>query len=171
VSNDWCGAVNSNVNWVEAVGNSEFFCVELSTAFVVRLYQPTRETDCYTWPDSDDRRTLVDASLSSCCVQRRLDVTIRHIYRMYHLTSKLLALSPFVLLLSSAYIAFDRSPKSQKTLAAPERVGPPQSHRFKIRTITAGINLKNTSDLVAERICRMLLLMTNGAGVLNYFRI
>ena len=28
------------------------------------LPQPARETDCYTWPDSVDRRTLVDAALS-----------------------------------------------------------------------------------------------------------
>ena len=69
---------------------------------------------------------------------------------MYHLSIKLFALSLFALLISTAYIGFDRSQKSQSTFAAAsERIVLPKSHRFKIRTITAGINLKNTSDLVS----------------------
>jgi len=67
---------------------------------------------------------------------------------MYHLTIKLFALSLFALLSSSAYVEFDSSQKSQSSLAAAsERIVPVKSHRFKIRTITAGVNLKNTSDL------------------------
>jgi len=69
---------------------------------------------------------------------------------MYRLTIKLFALSLFALISSSAYIGFDRSQKSLSTFAAAsERIVAPKSHRFKIRTITAGINLKNTSDLVS----------------------
>jgi len=67
---------------------------------------------------------------------------------MYNSTIKLFTLSLFALISSSAYIGLDRS-QSQNTFAlASERIVPPKSHRFKIRTITAGINLKNTSDLV-----------------------
>ena len=69
---------------------------------------------------------------------------------MFHLTNKLFAVSLFALLSSSTYIGFDRSQKSEGTFASvSERIVPPKSHRFKIRTITAGINLKNTSDLVS----------------------
>ncbi len=68
---------------------------------------------------------------------------------MYNSTIKLFALSLFALLSSSAYIGVDRSPKAQSTFAlASERIVTPKSHRFKIRTITAGINLKSTTDLV-----------------------
>ncbi len=67
---------------------------------------------------------------------------------MYNSTIKLFTLSLFALLSSSAYIGVDRSPKAQSTFAlASERIVTPKSHHFKIRTITAGINLKNTSDL------------------------
>ena len=68
---------------------------------------------------------------------------------MYNSTIKLFTLSLFALLSSSAYIGLDRSPKAQSTFAlASERIITPKSHRFKIRTITAGINLKSTTDLV-----------------------
>src|SRR6266702_7209773 len=67
---------------------------------------------------------------------------------MYNSTIKLFTLSLFALLSSSAYIGLDRSPKAQSTFAAAsERAVTPKSHRFKIRTITSGINLKSTSDL------------------------
>jgi uncharacterized protein (UPF0210 family) len=69
---------------------------------------------------------------------------------MSHLKIKLFAVFLLVLLSSSAYVALDRSQKSQSTFASgSERIVTPKSHRFKIRTITAGINLKNTSDLVS----------------------
>src|SRR6266568_4134277 len=68
---------------------------------------------------------------------------------MYNSTIKLFTLSLFALLSSSAYIGLDRSPKAQSTFAAAsERAVTPKSHHFKIRTITAGINLKSTADLV-----------------------
>ena len=68
---------------------------------------------------------------------------------MYNSTIKLFTLSLFALLSSSAYIGLDRSPKAQSTFAAAsERAVTPKSHHFKIRTITAGINLKSTTDLV-----------------------
>src|SRR5216684_3628726 len=92
------------------------------------------------------------------CSHRRLDFSRRKRKTlsdasgrwMYHLSIKLFALSLFALLISTAYIGFDRSQKSQSTFAAAsERIVLPKSHRFKIRTITSGINLKNTSDLVS----------------------
>src|SRR2546428_1384605 len=44
-----------------------------------------------------------------------------------------------------AYLAGSAQPKSSSTTAAPNTTAP--SHRFRIRTITAGVNLRNTSDL------------------------
>lgn len=68
---------------------------------------------------------------------------------MYHSTIKLFALTLFALISSSAYIGVDRSQKRQSTFAgSSERIVLAKSRRFKIRTITAGINLRNTSDLV-----------------------
>ena len=68
---------------------------------------------------------------------------------MAHVTIKLFVVSLLATLSSSAYVRFDRSQRSENNFASvSERIIPPKSHRFKIRTITAGINLKNTSDLV-----------------------
>jgi uncharacterized protein (UPF0210 family) len=68
---------------------------------------------------------------------------------MYHLTIRLFAVSLIALVSSSAYVGIDRSQKSENLFASiSKRTVPPKSHRFRIRTITAGINLRNTSDLV-----------------------
>src|SRR6266496_3946592 len=67
---------------------------------------------------------------------------------MYNSTIKLFTLSLFALLSSSAYIGLDRSQSQSAFAVAADRIVPPKSHRFKIRTITAGINLKSTTDLV-----------------------
>src|SRR6266567_1020882 len=67
---------------------------------------------------------------------------------MNHITIKLFALSLFALISSSAYIGLDRSQSQSAFAAAADRIVPAKSHRFKIRTITAGINLKSTTDLV-----------------------
>ncbi len=67
---------------------------------------------------------------------------------MHYLTTKLFAILLFASLGSSVYIKVERSRTSVNTFASvSENIRPPKSHRFKIRTITSGINLKNTSDL------------------------
>jgi len=67
---------------------------------------------------------------------------------IYPLTIKLFLVSVFALLSSSPYVGSDRSQKLASTFASvPKNVVPPKSHQFKIRTITSGVNLKNTSDL------------------------
>lgn len=67
---------------------------------------------------------------------------------MLRILSKLLALA-LLALVSTAYIKPARSMTSPGTdlNTCPERVTPTGSHHFKIRTITAGVNLKSTSDL------------------------
>src|SRR6266849_7748781 len=51
---------------------------------------------------------------------------------------------------SSAYLGLSQSGQPERTSfpIVPEKIVHARSHRFKIRTITAGVNLKNTSDLV-----------------------
>src|SRR5947199_10167630 len=67
---------------------------------------------------------------------------------IYPLTIKLFLVSVFALLSSSPYVGSDRSQKLASTFASvPKNVVPPKSHQFKIRTITSGVNLKNTTDL------------------------
>src|SRR6266702_6652606 len=72
--------------------------------------------------------------------------------RFSQVTIKLFALSLSALLSNSSHLGVDRSPKAQSTFAlASERIITPKSHRFKIRTIPAGINLKSTTDLVTVK--------------------
>src|SRR5713226_5855956 len=68
---------------------------------------------------------------------------------MYRILIKLFALALLASLGSGARIALSQSGKAESTgfLIVPEKIIPAGSHRFKIRTITAGVNLKNTSDL------------------------
>jgi uncharacterized protein (UPF0210 family) len=50
---------------------------------------------------------------------------------------------------SSAYLSFDQSQQAaSRSFPISERIVAAKAHGFKIRTVTAGINLKNTSDLV-----------------------
>jgi uncharacterized protein (UPF0210 family) len=68
---------------------------------------------------------------------------------MHRTLLKIISLAVFVLLSSGAYV---RPEQSQKTASSnpplvSKRIVAAKSHRFKIRTVTAGVNLKNTSDL------------------------
>jgi uncharacterized protein len=66
---------------------------------------------------------------------------------MYRILIKLLALALLTSLGSGAHIGLSQSGKAESGfLIVSERIVPAR-HRFKIRTITAGVNLKNTSDL------------------------
>ncbi|HVS83178.1 MAG TPA: DUF711 family protein [Pyrinomonadaceae bacterium] len=69
---------------------------------------------------------------------------------MYRILIKLFALALLASLGSGAHIGLSPSGKAESTgfLIVSERIVPARSHRFKIRTITAGVNLKNTSDLI-----------------------
>ena len=69
--------------------------------------------------------------------------------KMYRMLIKLCALA-LLALVCSAYTGLDRSHRAQSASSDTfsKSVVPVKSHRFKIRTITAGVNLKNTSDLV-----------------------
>jgi uncharacterized protein (UPF0210 family) len=69
--------------------------------------------------------------------------------KMYRMLIKLCALA-LLALACSAYTGLDRSHRAQSTSSDTfsKSVVPAKSHRFKVRTITAGVNLKNTSDLV-----------------------
>jgi uncharacterized protein len=71
---------------------------------------------------------------------------------MYRMLIKLCALA-LLALACSAYTGLDRSHRAQSTSSDTfsKSVVPAKSHRFKIRTITAGVNLKNTSDLVTVK--------------------
>jgi uncharacterized protein len=68
---------------------------------------------------------------------------------MHRILNRLLTLSLFGLLGGGAYLSFDQSQRPAR-LSFPvfERIVAAKSHGFKIRTITAGVTLKNTSDLV-----------------------
>src|SRR5713226_3303085 len=68
---------------------------------------------------------------------------------MYRILSRLFALALLAVLCSSAYLGLSQSGKSERTSfpIVSEKIFHARSHHFKIRTITAGVNLKNTSDL------------------------
>ena len=68
---------------------------------------------------------------------------------MYRALLKLFALALLAPLASGAYIRLDRSQTLRRTTfdTLAERTVSAGSRRFKIRTITAGVNLKSTSDL------------------------
>ena len=68
---------------------------------------------------------------------------------MHRTLLKFLSLALFVLLGAGAYVRPDQSQKSagSSTAFVARRIVAVNSHRFKIRTVTAGVNLKNTSDL------------------------
>jgi hypothetical protein len=68
---------------------------------------------------------------------------------MHRLLIKLLALALLASFGSGVCIGLGQSTKSEGTSSpiVPEKIVPARSRRFKIRTVTAGVNLKNTSDL------------------------
>src|SRR5712692_5664641 len=68
---------------------------------------------------------------------------------MHRILLKIFSLALFVLLGAGAYVRSDRYKKSESSSSAivSKRIVADRSHRFKIRTVTAGVNLKNTSDL------------------------
>jgi uncharacterized protein len=68
---------------------------------------------------------------------------------MHRTLLKIFSLVLFVPLGSGAYVRPDQSQKSasSRPAFAAKRIVVAKSHRFKIRTVTAGVNLKNTSDL------------------------
>src|SRR5713101_5291928 len=69
---------------------------------------------------------------------------------MHRILLKILLLALFVPLGTGAYVRPDQYQKSESSnpVIDSKRIVPARSHRFKIRTVTAGVNLKNTSDLV-----------------------
>src|SRR5712691_9322797 len=69
---------------------------------------------------------------------------------MHRILIKLFAIALLAALGSSAYLGLSQSGNSERTgfPVVSEKIVHARSHRFKIRTITAGVNLKNTSDLV-----------------------
>src|SRR5712691_1749915 len=69
---------------------------------------------------------------------------------MHRILLKILSLALFVALGAAAYIRPDQYQESESSSSAivSKRIVPAKSHHFKIRTITAGVNLRNTSDLV-----------------------
>ena len=60
-----------------------------------------------------------------------------------------LTLTLFVPLVTGAYVRLDQYQKSEGISSAivSKRIVPAKSHRFRIRTVTAGVSLKSTSDL------------------------
>src|SRR5712691_12460046 len=68
---------------------------------------------------------------------------------MHRTLLTIFSLALFVPLGTGAYVRPDQSQKSASSSSAivAKRIMPAKSHRFKIRTVTAGVNLKNTSDL------------------------
>src|SRR5437016_3614606 len=68
---------------------------------------------------------------------------------MHRILLKIFSLALFVQLAAGAYVRPDQSQKSVGSSAAfvVRRIVAAKSRRFKIRTVTAGVNLKNTSDL------------------------
>src|SRR5438552_5802332 len=68
---------------------------------------------------------------------------------MHRTLLRFLSLALFVPLGAGAYVRPDQSQKSANGNPAlvAKRIVAAKSHRFKIRTVTAGVNLKNTSDL------------------------
>ena len=68
---------------------------------------------------------------------------------MHLILNRLFTVSLFALLGSSAYLGLNQSQRpASLSVPVSEGLVTAKSHRFKIRTITAGVNLKNTSDLV-----------------------
>src|SRR5713101_7708746 len=68
---------------------------------------------------------------------------------MYRILLKIFSLALFVPLGAAAYVRPDQYQESESSSSAivSKRIVPAGSHRFKIRTITAGVNLRNTADL------------------------
>src|SRR6266446_5384325 len=69
--------------------------------------------------------------------------------RMHRILLKIFSLALFVALGSGAYVRpaqYQESASSRPAFAS-SRIVAATSHRFRIRTVTAGVNLKNTSDL------------------------
>src|SRR5690242_13931535 len=68
---------------------------------------------------------------------------------MHRILLKIFSVALFAPLGAAAYVRFDRLQKSEpgKPAIDAKRIVADKSHRFKIRTITAGVNLKNTTDL------------------------
>lgn len=69
---------------------------------------------------------------------------------MYRILIKLFALTLVASLGGSADPRLSQSRKSNSAsfLIVPEKIVPAKAHRFKIRTVTAGVNLRNTADLI-----------------------
>jgi hypothetical protein len=69
---------------------------------------------------------------------------------MHRILIKLFGLALLAGLGSSAYLGLSQSGKPEGTSfpIVSEKIFHARSHRFKIRTVTAGVNLKNTSDLI-----------------------
>jgi uncharacterized protein (UPF0210 family) len=67
---------------------------------------------------------------------------------MHRTLLTIFSLALFVPLGAGAYVKPDQSQKSASQALVAKRIVPAKSHRFRIRTVTAGVNLKNTTDLV-----------------------
>jgi hypothetical protein len=67
---------------------------------------------------------------------------------MHRILLTILSLALFVPLGAGAYVDQSQKPASSSPALVAKRSVAAKSHRFKIRTVTAGVNLKNTSDLV-----------------------
>src|SRR6266849_3012150 len=68
---------------------------------------------------------------------------------MHRIRLKIFSVALFVPLGTSAYLRPDQSQKSASSSPAlvAKRIVAAKSHRFRIRTVTAGVNLKSTADL------------------------
>src|SRR5438132_11356315 len=68
---------------------------------------------------------------------------------MHSILLKICSVALFAPLGAAAYVKFDQLQKLEtgKPAIGAKRVVADKSHRFRIRTITAGVNLKSTSDL------------------------
>src|SRR6266581_3873290 len=68
---------------------------------------------------------------------------------MHSILLKIFSVALFAPLGAAAYVRFDQLQKSEPAnrFIAAKRIVVDNSHRFKIRTITAGVNLKDTTDL------------------------
>src|ERR1041384_8873744 len=69
--------------------------------------------------------------------------------RMNRILLKILSVALFAPLGAAADVRFDQYQKSASSWSAiaSNRIVADKSHHFKIRTITAGVNLKDTTDL------------------------
>src|SRR5438132_9453130 len=70
---------------------------------------------------------------------------------MNHLLIKLFLFGLFAPLIGGGYTsrAGNQTPRARGSFPASKKAVAGKSHRFKIRTITAGVNLRSTSDLAA----------------------